>query len=312
MARNRKYPLDHPPFAALPVRTVTIGAGGDQMAIHVIGRLGGRRVPMICVPGYHRNMTDFTDFVRYFGRLMGESWPVVLVDLFGRGRSTDRRDKALYASPRDAADLIELADALGIERAAFVGQGYGGQVAMTVAAQRPSLVAAAVLIDAGPVSDSRGLVRLRINLEHIAGWRGEAALRNGMRRILASDYPGTVDAQLDALALRTHFIDKRGRAHGLFDPHLARMLADFEPDDVLVAQWPLFDALGRVPLMLMRSQLTDQLRRETFEGMTRRRPDAKALIINGEGSPALLNHIDDVRAIADFIERLGKPERRAA
>ena len=30
-------------------------------------------------------------------------------------------------------------------------------------------------------------------------------------------------------------------------------------DDVLVAQWPLFNALSHVPLMMMRTQLTEQL-----------------------------------------------------
>ncbi|MCF1742254.1 alpha/beta fold hydrolase [Paradevosia shaoguanensis] len=309
---NRNYPPDHPPFAALPVRTITIGTGADQMAVHISGRLSSRRVPVICVPGYQRNMTDFTDFIRYFGRLAGESWPVVLVDLFGRGRSTDRSDKLRYASPQDAADLCTLADALGIERAAFVGQGYGGQVTMALAARRPGLIAGSVLIDAGPLSDSRGLVRLRGNLQHIAGWRGEAVLRAGMRQILSRDYPGLTDPQLDALALRTHFIDKRGRAHALFDPHLLKMLDSFEADDVLVAQWPLFDALQHIPLMLFRSQLTDQLRRETFEAMTRRRPEAPALIINDEGSPALLNHPDEVRAIVAFVEKLGKPGKVAA
>ena len=84
----RNYPPDHPPFAALPVRTITIGTGANQLAVHISGRLSSRRVPVICVPGYQRNMTDFTDFIRYFGRLAGESWPVILVDLFGRGRST--------------------------------------------------------------------------------------------------------------------------------------------------------------------------------------------------------------------------------
>lgn len=311
MAKSRKYPVDHPPFGALPVRSITIGSGGDQMAVHIAGRLGGRRTPVICVPGYNRNMTDFTDFVRYFGRLAGETWPIVLVDLFGRGRSSDRQDKSLYASPRDAADLTELADALGIERAVWLGQGYGGQVAMTVAAQRPNLVAGAVLVDAGPLSDSRGLVRLRINLEHIAGWRGEA-VRTGMRQVLANDYPGTVDTQLDALAMRTHYIDRRGRAQGLFDPYLAKMLESFEADDVLVAQWPLFDALAHVPIMLFRSQLTDQLRRETFEAMTRRRPEAPALVISGEGSPALLNHPDEVGAIVEFVEKLPMAGRIAA
>jgi len=310
MARARKYPPDHPAFADLPVRNITIGAGRDQMAVHIAGRLGGR-VPVICVPGYHRNMADYSDFARYFGRLAGENWPLLLVDLFGRGRSTDREDKTHYASPRDAADLIELTTALGIERAVFVGQGYGGQVIMALATQKPNLPAGAVLIDAGPVSDPRGLVRLRINLAHMGEWKGSAA-RLGMRRILASDYPGLVDTRLDQLALRAHYFDRRGRARGLFDPHLAKMLEAFDTDDVLVAQWPMFETLRHAPLMFMRSQLTDQLRRDTFEEMIRRRPEAPALIISGQGSPALLDDVEEVRAIVSFIEDVAARRRQAA
>jgi hypothetical protein len=53
--------------------------------------------------------------------------------------------------------------------------------------------------------------------------------------------------------------------------------------------------------MLMRTQLTDQLRRETFEEMLRRRPDAEGYIIEGQASPALLSTHDDVEPIAEFV-----------
>lgn len=300
MSRLSKIPPEHPAFASLPVEMVTIDRPAAPMAMHVRGRIGGGRLPLICVAGYQRNMADYADFVRGAGNALGEDWPIVLADLRGRGRSGDRR-KDEYGSPNDADDLMALADALAIEKAVFVGQGYGGQVVMALAAKRPALIAGAVLIDAGPVSDPRGLVRLRINLAHLMQVRGAATVKAGLRQILASDYPGTADAVLDRLGERTHFIDRRGRAHGLFDPHLLKMLESFEHDDVLVAQWPLFDALNGVPLLLLRSQMTDLLRRETFDEMMRRRPDAEALVIAGQSSPALLDQPEEVGAIADFL-----------
>jgi len=303
MARHRSIPADHKAFAALPVQMVTVGGGDEQIAVHISGVLSSKRTPVICVPGYHRNMADFSDFLGHFHRLMGEEWPVVLLDLQGRGRATDRRDKTIYGSIADANDLTIAADALGIDGAVMVGQGYGGQVIMALSASRPRLIAGAVLIDAGPVSDPRGLVRLRNNLRHIEAIRGEVPLRNALRRILAVDYPGSSEMQLDALAGRTHFIDARGRAKPLFDSHLVAMLETFEHDDVLVAQWPLFNALSFRPLMIARSQLTDQLRRETFEEMSRRRSDAIVLTIEGQGSPALLNAAEDAGAIAEFVRQ---------
>jgi pimeloyl-ACP methyl ester carboxylesterase len=276
MARARIVPSDDKALAALPVRFVTVGRAREPMAVHVEGILGDGRLPIVCVPGYNRNMADWSDLVRLATPLLGEKHPIVLLDLKGRGRSADRGRAAGYSSLADAADLVEVTRALAIERAIFVGQGYGGQVLMALAAQRPSLMAGTVLIDAGPVSDSRGLVRLRVTLNDLMGVRGDASLRPMLRRMAAADYPGMPETLLDAVAMRSHHVDKRGRLQPLFDPALIKLLEPFDLDDVLVAQWQLFDALATAPLMMMRTQLTQQLRRETFEEMMKRRRDAEA------------------------------------
>jgi hypothetical protein len=74
----------------------------------------------------------------------------------------------------------------------------------------------------------------------------------------------------------------------------------------------LFGALAEAPLLLMRTQLTEQLRRETFEEMLRRRRDAEGYVIEGQGSPALLNTAEDVEPIAEFVRRTAKLRRAAA
>ena len=303
---QRSVPETHRAFANLPVTRYSVGPASEAIAVHVTGRLTGGRTPLLCIPGYQRNMADFADFIGHFQQRFGEDWPIVLVDLKGRGRSSDRTDKRLYISTVDAAELVEIAAALVLDAVILVGQGYGGQVAMALAADRPNLVAGAVLLDAGPVSDPRGLVRLRNNLKALEGPRSEAGFRTMLRRMLSPDYPALPDAMLDMLGTRTHYLDRHGRARGLFDPHLVKMLEVFEYDDVLVPQWPLYDALRNVPLMLMRTQLTEQLRRETFDEMLRRRRDAEGYVIEGQGSPALLNTPEDVEPIAEFVRRLVK------
>lgn len=310
-SRKRVVPADLPIFANLPMRRVTIGPADEAMAVHIAGRMGPGRTPIVCVPGYQRNMADFADFVGNFHRQFGDDWPIVLVDLKGRGRSTDRTDKSLYVSTVDAHDLRQLCAALVIEQAMFIGQGYGGQVLMALGAQQPTLIAATVLIDAGPMTDPRGLVRLRNNLRDLEGTRSEAGLRSMFRRMLQADYPAAHEGLLDVLASRTHYFDGKGRLQALFDPHLLKMLDAFEHDDVLVAQWPLFQSLANAPLMMMRTQLTEQLRRETFEEMMRRRRDADGYIIEGQGSPALLNTQDDVEPIAEFARKLFRKRSRS-
>jgi pimeloyl-ACP methyl ester carboxylesterase len=309
MPRRRTVPPDHPEFASLPVQHVAL-ASGLRAAVHVTGRLSSRRLPLVCIPGYQRNMSDFTELATYFTRMGGGDWPVVLLDLPGRGRADDRKQASDYSSLNDARDVAAITSALGIGRAVFMGQGHGGQVAMALAAQHPLLFAGTVLVDAGPVIDPRGIVRLRNNLDHLEKLRGKAVIA-GFKRVLGGDYPGLPEDRLPALIGRSHFIDKRGRARPLFDGRLITALSAINFDDVLMPQWSLFDALSCAPLMLLRTQLTDQLHRHTFEEMGRRRPDATTRTLADQGSPALFNERDEIEAVAGFVVNLGRSDRAA-
>jgi len=62
----------------------------------------------------------------------------------------------------------------------------------------------------------------------------------------------------------------------------------------------------------MRTELTGQLSTETFEEMLVRRRDVQGFIVEGQGSPALLDVPEDVRPIADLVRGLTKarPRRR--
>lgn len=312
LRKRRVVPPDHKPFAAFPVDFVQTQDATVRAAVHVPAPLSRGKVPLICLAGLHRNMSDFTDFVGYFRRLGTGNWPVVLIDLPGRGRADDRQKPTDYSSLADARDVADILAALGIGRAIILGQGHGGQVAMALAAAHPLLVAGTILLDAGPMVDSRGIVRLRNNLKHIDALRGATRVAAGFRRMLSGDYPDLSEEALDALAQRSHSVDKRGRARPLFDERLLAPLEAISFDDVLTPQWPLFEALNGIPLMILRTQLTDQLRRETYEEMVRRRPDALALTIAGQGSPALFDQHEEIEAVAKFAFKIGTEARSKA
>ena len=57
---------------------------------------------------------------------------------------------------------------------------------------------------------------------------------------------------------------------------------------------------------------TEQVRRETFEEMLRRRRDSEGYVIEGQGSPALLGTPEDVEPIAEFIRKVLKRRAKAA
>lgn len=294
-----------PLFTDLPAETITCGSAGSRIAVHVHGTLRKGCVPIVCVPGYLRNMSDFAALPAAINRLPETGFTLLLVDLPGRGRSTANPAKQIYSSLRDADCVCQMLTALDIPRAIFLGEGHGGQVAMIAAFKWPGLVAGAVLIDAGPVTDPRGLVRSRNNYNHLAGLRGTDAIKAALRKILAADYPGENEARLDRLAERLYAVDGKGRLYTRFDSALIRQLEDFDFDDAFEPQWPLFDCLAYTPLMLIRTQLSDQLRRATFEEMVRKRPDAALLTISGQGSPALLDSTEEHQALAAFFRQAG-------
>ena len=65
-------------------------------------------------------------------------------------------------------------------------------------------------------------------LNELNGVRGEASLQPMLRRMAAADYPATSVANLEAIAFRTHYVDRRGRLQPLFDPALVKLLETFE------------------------------------------------------------------------------------
>jgi pimeloyl-ACP methyl ester carboxylesterase len=285
-----------------PVRLLTSGDGARQIAYHMQGDFDDpQKLPIICLAGLQRNMEDFSAFADKFSDFTKRDWPIIRIDLIGRGHARKERPYRAYSTLHDADDMAEFCRAKAIEEAIWFGQGHGGQVIMALAAQRPTLIAGAILCDAGPIINVRGLVRLRNNMAYLSKLRGKNAVRDLMRRMLRVDYPSLGDGLLDQIAARTHKTDAKSRLKPRFDMRLAHQLKELENDDVLQANWHLFDALANVPILLMRTQHTDLLRSEVFHMMCDRRPDAPNVEIIGEGTPALLERAEEMNALADFV-----------
>lgn len=306
--RRRATQAEHPSFAAMPVKMISVGTARQQVAAYVQHGTNKDRLPIVCMAGYARNMLDFADFVRNFHQRHGRERTLIALDFPGRGRSSSLPAREDYSTLKDADAAIDALIALGVRRAIFLGQGHGGQVAMLIARKKPLLLGGTILVDAGPVTDPRGIVRVRNNFKHIAALKSGNVAQEAARKIAAADYPGEPEARLDELIARQYKTDDRGTMRPLFDAALIAQLEAFDFDDVLEPQWPLFDALAPFPLKLVRTQLSDQLRRETFDEMARRRPDAARLSISGEGSPALLDRPEELQAIAQFCAGVDAPD----
>jgi len=117
---------------------------GVELAVEV----RGAGPALICVHGFGGAKEDFADHVD----ALADRATVVLVDLRGHGDSDGPGDPAAYSLDRCAADVLAVADALGLDRFRLLGHSMGGMVVRRVARSAPDRVDAVVFMStaAGP------------------------------------------------------------------------------------------------------------------------------------------------------------------
>jgi 3-oxoadipate enol-lactonase len=98
-------------------------------------------------------------------------WQVVLVDPPGQGGSQPLTDMFTFADC--VRCIVDILDGLGIDRAHFVGNSWGGMIGATFAATQPERIGRAVLMNA---TAGRASVRQKVQfamLLQMAQWQGE-------------------------------------------------------------------------------------------------------------------------------------------
>jgi pimeloyl-ACP methyl ester carboxylesterase len=267
-------------------------ADGLAIAVRSWGERTQRR-PLLCLAGLVRTGGDFARVaLRHADRRL-----VVAPDYIGRGLSARARDWRRYRAERLLGDVLDLCAALHIPRAVVLGTSLGGILAMGLAAARPGLVAAVLLNDIGPELGGGGLDFVRgfiggrhtqPDLDHAAGY-----LRAKMPWLsLASA------EEWREFAALTFARDPDGRWSANWDPAIARTLEAGRPPDL----WPLFGALARVPLLLVRGGASGILSAETVARMRARRPDMAELVVAGVGHAPTLAEPEIAPALDAWIE----------
>jgi pimeloyl-ACP methyl ester carboxylesterase len=107
-------------------------------------------VPFVLVHGLASNARTWDGVA---ARLVGFGHPAVTVDLRGHGRSS--KPDGPYDVTTVANDLAALIDAMELERPIVVGQSWGGNVVVELAARRPDAIRGVVCVDGGWLEPSR-------------------------------------------------------------------------------------------------------------------------------------------------------------
>jgi 3-oxoadipate enol-lactonase len=104
---------------------------------------------LVLVHGFGGAKEDFSDHIGALAR----DHTVVTFDHRGHGESDKPADVAAYSFPRLEADVLQVADAAGVEHFRLLGHSMGGMVARGVALRNAARVDALVMMDtsSGPI-----------------------------------------------------------------------------------------------------------------------------------------------------------------
>lgn len=271
----------------------------DGLRLHFRDYGGGAdKVPLLCMHGLTRNSRDFAEFAERHS----PSRRVVALDFRGRGMSDNDPVPERYLPPVYAGDVIQLLDQLGIAQAIFVGTSLGGLVTMLVAVMAPQRIAASILNDVGPALNDAGLDRIRSYVgkgQRFASW-GDAAAAIAA---YSNHVPAAYSAEDWVTMARRVCREEGGEIVFDYDPAIA---VPFETQGAApdVDLWPLFAAVGQMPLLVIRGEFSDLLSADALQRMHAAVPAMKSVTVAGVGHAPMLDEPEAAAAIDSFLAEL--------
>lgn len=286
---------------------------GLRLHVRVWGTSGRDALPVICLPGLTRTVSDFDVLARTLAYGAGRIRRVLVLDYRGRGASEYDRDPANYNVAVELADVITVATALEASPAIYIGTSRGGILAMLLAAEQPAMIAGAVLNDIGPVIEPQGLMRIKGYVGKLPEPRTFEDGAEILQDLFGAQFPRLTREDWVAAAHR-NWREESGRLALTYDARLSETLKDIDGQRPLPPMWAQFDALRHVPVMAIRGALSDVLSAQTLTAMKARREDLETLEIADQGHPPLLAEPEIMARIGAFVGRIEKravPVRQA-
>ena len=257
------------------------------------------RPPILCLPGLTRNARDFEGVA---DRLAGD-WRVIAVDLRGRGESAYAKDPMSYVPLVYLQDLLKLIDELALPRLVGVGTSLGGIMLMLIAATKRGSLAGALINDIGPDIAAEGLARIQQNVGSGSGHPTWVHAARAVADIQGVIYPDYKLPDWLRLAKRLYRLTSQGRIVLDYDQRIAEPFR--APGGAAgVDLWPAFEALGDIPLALVRGELSDLLTIETTQAMQARLPQLGVTTVPRVGHAPTLEEPEAVAALDRLLDQV--------
>jgi len=254
--------------------------------------------PLLCLPGLTRNGRDFQDLAMALSRHPSAARTVYTFDYRGRGLSEFDPDWKNYTVTIEMLDVLDFLTLAGLEHVAVIGTSRGGLITMLMAAVQPSSIGVALLNDIGPVIEHDGLVRISGYVGRVPlpiSWPDAAKMVRDLNRRHFPDVP----EQLWEEVAHQWYNERNGKPAPGYDLNLSKALSVLYGP--LPELWPQFDALKRVPVMVLRGENSDVLSEATVDEMRRRHPALTSISVPGQGHAPLLKDHATIEAIRHFL-----------
>jgi pimeloyl-ACP methyl ester carboxylesterase len=231
----------------------------------------------------HAGVADRTMWAEHLGPIAAAGHRVVALDLPGFGDAPVTPEQAPWR------DVLETMDALGIDRAALVGNSFGGMVALSLAADAAERVDALALVSAlAPgIEPSEDL---------LAAWDAEeSALERG-------GVEAAVAAVVEAWTLPGAPAELRERVAAMQRRALQAQVAAGEPAEVPDPAESADLAQLTMPALLAVGELDRSDFHASADTLARVLPSAERVVIAGAGHLAPLEQPEAFRALLlDFL-----------
>ena len=208
-----------------------------------------------------------------------------------------------------AGFLALSASALAVGPAVFVGSSRGGLLSMHLAVAHPTAIAGVVLHDIGPVIEPKGLARLRSYVGKLPQPRNLAEGAEILRSVFHGQFPKLTTEQWLASAERTWRQERNGSLVPTYDVNLSRTLAAIDIETPLPPLWNEFEALARVPMLVIHGERSDILSAATVAAMAARHPGMETIEVPDQGHVPLLEGSDIIQRVIDFVAKCDGTER---
>jgi pimeloyl-ACP methyl ester carboxylesterase len=282
----------------------------DGLRLHVreYGARSAPGLPVVCLPGLARTANDFYELAPALAAGPPQRH-VIAIDSRGRGQSDHDADHTNYNCTVELGDIVSVLIALGVGPAVFVGSSRGGVLTMLLGVAYPTAIAGVVLHDVGPVTEPKGIARIKGYLGKLPHPRSFEEGADILRRLMSAQFPNlTAEQWLAGARLTWHL--KQGALKPAYDLGIARALAGIDIERPMPALWNEFDALAAVPMLVIRGANSDMLSAATVEAMRARRTQMQVIEVADQGHAPVLDG-ELVGQIVNFVAEC-EVSRRAA